>query len=42
LGHARRDHDHEPSTLGLFERHIVELLEMVHAAGALAYMDGAT
>jgi glycine dehydrogenase subunit 2 len=30
-----------PSTLGLFERHIVELLEMVHAAGALAYMDGA-
>jgi glycine dehydrogenase subunit 2 len=30
-----------PSTLGLFERRIVELLEATHAAGALAYMDGA-
>ena len=30
-----------PSTLGIFEQHIVELLEAVHAAGALAYMDGA-
>ena len=30
-----------PSTLGLFERGIVELLDAVHAAGALAYMDGA-
>jgi glycine dehydrogenase subunit 2 len=30
-----------PSTLGLFERRIGELLESVHAAGALAYMDGA-
>ncbi len=30
-----------PSTYGLFERRIVELLEMTHAAGALAYMDGA-
>ena len=30
-----------PSTLGLFERRVVELLELVHAAGALAYMDGA-
>ncbi len=30
-----------PSTLGLFERHVAELLEAVHAAGALAYMDGA-
>jgi glycine dehydrogenase subunit 2 len=30
-----------PSTLGLFERRIVELIEIVHAAGALAYMDGA-
>ncbi len=30
-----------PSTLGLFEAHVVELLEAVHAAGALAYMDGA-
>ncbi|MGH2408463.1 MAG: aminomethyl-transferring glycine dehydrogenase subunit GcvPB [Candidatus Limnocylindrales bacterium] len=30
-----------PSTLGLFEDRIVELLEAVHAAGALAYMDGA-
>ena len=30
-----------PSTLGLFERHITEILEAVHAVGALAYMDGA-
>jgi glycine dehydrogenase subunit 2 len=30
-----------PSTLGLFERRIVELLDAAHAAGALAYMDGA-
>ncbi len=30
-----------PSTLGLFERRITELLEAVHSAGALAYMDGA-
>jgi glycine dehydrogenase subunit 2 len=30
-----------PSTLGLFERRIGDLLEAVHAAGALAYMDGA-
>ena len=30
-----------PSTLGLFERRISELLDAVHAAGALAYMDGA-
>jgi glycine dehydrogenase subunit 2 len=30
-----------PSTLGLFERRIGELLDDVHAAGALAYMDGA-
>jgi glycine dehydrogenase subunit 2 len=30
-----------PSTLGLFEKRVVELLDMVHAAGALAYMDGA-
>ena len=30
-----------PSTLGLFERHIGELLDAVHEAGALAYMDGA-
>ena len=30
-----------PSTLGLFERRIVDLLEATHAAGALAYMDGA-
>ncbi len=30
-----------PSTLGLFERRIGHLLEHVHAAGALAYMDGA-
>jgi len=30
-----------PSTLGLFEARIGELLDDVHAAGALAYMDGA-
>jgi glycine dehydrogenase subunit 2 len=30
-----------PSTVGLFETQIVELLDAVHAAGALAYMDGA-
>ena len=30
-----------PSTLGLFEPRIGELLEAVHAVGALAYMDGA-
>jgi glycine dehydrogenase subunit 2 len=30
-----------PSTLGLFEGRVVELLAMVHEAGALAYMDGA-
>jgi glycine dehydrogenase subunit 2 len=30
-----------PSTLGLFERRIGELLDEVHEVGALAYMDGA-
>jgi glycine dehydrogenase subunit 2 len=30
-----------PSTLGLFEDRIVEVLDVVQAAGALAYMDGA-
>jgi glycine dehydrogenase subunit 2 len=30
-----------PSTLGLFERDIDAVLDAVHAAGALAYMDGA-
>jgi glycine dehydrogenase subunit 2 len=30
-----------PSTLGLFESRIGELLEAVHEVGALAYMDGA-
>jgi glycine dehydrogenase subunit 2 len=30
-----------PSTLGLFEDRIVELLDAAHAAGALVYMDGA-
>ena len=30
-----------PSTVGLFEARIGELLEAVHAVGALAYMDGA-
>jgi glycine dehydrogenase subunit 2 len=30
-----------PSTLGLFETQVGELLDAVHEAGALAYMDGA-
>jgi glycine dehydrogenase subunit 2 len=30
-----------PSTLGLFESRIGELLDLVHGVGALAYMDGA-
>ena len=30
-----------PSTLGLFEREITQLLDAVHEVGALAYMDGA-
>ena len=30
-----------PSTLGLFEKGIEALLDAVHGAGALAYMDGA-
>lgn len=30
-----------PSTLGVFERHIVEIAEMVHEAGGLLYYDGA-
>ena len=30
-----------PSTLGLFEKRIGELLDAVHVSGALAYMDGA-
>ena len=30
-----------PSTLGLFERRICDVLDAVHEAGALAYMDGA-
>jgi glycine dehydrogenase subunit 2 len=30
-----------PSTLGLFEKRIGDLLDEVHSAGALAYMDGA-
>ncbi|SCW30505.1 glycine dehydrogenase subunit 2 [Paenibacillus tianmuensis] len=30
-----------PSTLGLFEEHIVEIAEIVHAAGGLLYYDGA-
>ena len=30
-----------PSTLGLFEARIVELVDLVHAAGGLVYMDGA-
>jgi glycine dehydrogenase subunit 2 len=30
-----------PNTLGLFERHILEIAEAVHGAGGLLYMDGA-
>ncbi len=30
-----------PSTLGVFERHIAEIAEIVHAAGGLLYYDGA-
>ncbi len=30
-----------PNTLGLFERHIPEIAEMVHGCGALMYYDGA-
>ena len=30
-----------PSTLGLFEGHILEVIEAVHDAGGLMYMDGA-
>jgi len=30
-----------PNTLGLFERNISEICEIVHAAGGLVYMDGA-
>ena len=30
-----------PNTLGLFERQIAEIAEMVHDAGGLVYLDGA-
>lgn len=30
-----------PSTLGLFEAHIVDVIELVHGVGGLMYMDGA-
>jgi len=30
-----------PSTLGLFEEHVLQVTEMVHAAGGLVYGDGA-
>ena len=30
-----------PSTLGLFERHILDVIKTVHDAGGLMYMDGA-
>jgi glycine dehydrogenase subunit 2 len=30
-----------PNTLGLFEEHVVEVIELVHAAGGLVYGDGA-
>jgi glycine dehydrogenase subunit 2 len=30
-----------PSTLGVFEQHIAEIAEILHAHGALLYMDGA-
>jgi glycine dehydrogenase subunit 2 len=30
-----------PSTLGVFDSHIIEIIEAVHACGGLMYMDGA-
>ncbi|HCL79100.1 MAG TPA: aminomethyl-transferring glycine dehydrogenase subunit GcvPB, partial [Synergistaceae bacterium] len=30
-----------PNTLGIFERHILELTETIHKAGGLVYYDGA-
>ena len=30
-----------PTTVGLFEEHIVEIIQLVHDAGAFVYMDGA-
>ena len=30
-----------PSTLGVFDPHIIEIIEIVHEAGGLMYMDGA-
>ena len=30
-----------PNTLGLFERNIKEICDIVHQAGGLVYMDGA-
>jgi glycine dehydrogenase subunit 2 len=30
-----------PSTLGLFEKHLPDVIELVHACGGLMYMDGA-
>ena len=30
-----------PNTLGLFEENIIEICELIHAAGGLVYMDGA-
>ncbi|HEX3659322.1 MAG TPA: aminomethyl-transferring glycine dehydrogenase subunit GcvPB [Pirellulales bacterium] len=30
-----------PNTLGMFDRHIAEIAELVHAAGGLVYLDGA-
>ncbi|HYN87259.1 MAG TPA: aminomethyl-transferring glycine dehydrogenase subunit GcvPB, partial [Ardenticatenaceae bacterium] len=30
-----------PSTLGVFERHILEITELIHGIGGLVYMDGA-
>ena len=30
-----------PNTLGIFETHIAEIAEMVHAVGGLVYLDGA-
>jgi glycine dehydrogenase subunit 2 len=30
-----------PNTLGIFERHVVEIAEIVHGVGGLVYLDGA-
>jgi len=38
---AYRHHDHLPSTHGVFEEHIREVIDVVHMHGGQVYMDGA-